>query len=235
MPLAANCMGRYSASHSSEEVSPLSCTLPKSNARAVVPQGSIAVCDSEGEATVNQMISEVSLQNPGQRILTTTANWYAVQTRSRHEKVVAHRLEEQGIPTFLPTIREERRWSDRRKIVEFPLFSCYVFVNFAPNAQERLRVCQTDGVFHIVGVRGEGTPIPEQQIDAVRTLLSQQLPCQVYPFLKIGQRVRIKSGALAGIEGVLTGRSGERMLVISLDAIQRSMAVRIEGYDVEAI
>lgn len=181
------------------------------------------------------MISELSLEGSGQQIVNTTANWYAVQTRSRHEKVVAHRLEEQGISTFLPTFREERRWSDRRKIVEFPLFSCYVFVNFIPNAQERLRVVQTDGVFQIVGIRGEGTPIPEQQIDAVRTLLAQELPCQVYPFLKIGQRVRIKSGALAGIEGVLTGRSGERMLVISLDAIQRSMAVRIEGYDVEAI
>lgn len=181
------------------------------------------------------MISELSLEGSGQKIVNTTANWYAVQTRSRHEKVVAHRLEEQGIATFLPTFREERRWSDRRKIVEFPLFSCYVFVNFVPNTQQRLRVVQTDGVFQIVGIRGEGTPIPEHQIDAVRTLLAQELPCQVYPFLKIGQRVRIKSGALAGIEGVLTGRSGERMLVISLDAIQRSMAVRIEGYDVEAI
>ncbi len=181
------------------------------------------------------MISELSLHGSEQTLVNTTANWYAVQTRSRHEKVVAHRLEEQGISTFLPTFREERRWSDRRKIVEFPLFSCYVFVNFIPNAQQRLRIYQTDGVFQIVGIRGEGTPIPETQIEAVRTLLTQDLPCRVYPFLKIGQRVRIKSGALAGIEGVLTGRSGERMLVISLDAIQRSMAVRIEGYDVEAI
>ena len=163
-----------------------------------------------------------------------TGNWYAVQTRSRHEKVVAYRLEEQGIPTFLPTVREEHRWSDRKKIVELPLFSCYVFVKCAPNNEERLRVCRTDGVFQIIGVQGVGTPIPQEQIDAIQTLLANKLPFAAYPFLKIGQRVRIKSGALAGVEGVLVARSGERMLVISIDVIQRSMAVRIEGYDVEA-
>ena len=80
-----------------------------------------------------------------------------------------------------------------------------------------------------------GTPIPQEQIDAIQTLLANKWPFAAYPFLKIGQRVRIKSGALAGVEGVLVARSGERMLVISIDVIQRSMAVRIEGYDVEAI
>jgi transcription antitermination factor NusG len=162
-------------------------------------------------------------------------NWYAVQTRSRHEKAVAYRLGEQGIMTFLPTIREEHRWSDRKKIVELPLFSCYVFVKVPPTNEDRLRVVRTDGVFQIVGVRGEGTPIPQEQIDSIQTLLANELPFTAYPFLKIGQRVRVKNGALAGIEGVLVGRSGERMLVISVDVIQRSMAVRIEGYDVEAI
>jgi transcription antitermination factor NusG len=162
-------------------------------------------------------------------------NWYAVQTRSRHEKVVAYRLEEQGIPTFLPTVKEEHRWSDRKKIVELPLFSCYVFVKCAPTNEERLRVCRTDGVFQIIGTKGVGTPIPQEQIDAIQTLLANKLLFKAYPFLKIGQRVRIRSGALAGIEGVLVARSGERMLVISVDVIQRSMAVRIEGYDVEAI
>ena len=162
-------------------------------------------------------------------------NWYAVQTRSRHEKVVAHRLSEQGITTFLPTIQEEHRWSDRKKIVELPLFSCYVFAKAAPTNEERLRICRTDGVFQIIGIKGVGTPIPQEQIDAVQTLLENKLPFKAYPFLKIGQRVRITSGAMAGVEGILVARSGERMLVISVDVIQRSMAVRIEGYDVEAI
>jgi transcription antitermination factor NusG len=170
-----------------------------------------------------------------ENMIVDTENWYAVQTRSRHEKVVAYRLEEQGISTFLPTVREEHRWSDRKKIVELPLFSCYVFVKVAPTNEQRLRVCRTDGVFQIIGTRGEGTPIPQEQIEAVQTLLENKLPFKAYPFLKIGQRVRIKSGAMAGVEGILVARSGERMLVISVDVIQRSMAVRIEGYDVEAI
>jgi transcription antitermination factor NusG len=161
--------------------------------------------------------------------------WYAVQTRARHERVVAHRLQEFGISSFLPLVREEHRWSDRKKIVELPLFNCYVFVKMAPTNQHRLRVCQTDGVFQIVGTRGEGIPIPEEQIEAVRALVSQRLPWSVHPFLRIGQRVRIRSGALNGVEGILVARSGERTLVVSVDVIQRSLAVRIEGYDVEPL
>ena len=80
-----------------------------------------------------------------------------------------------------------------------------------------------------------GIPIPDEQIDAVRILTEEQLPMCSHPFLKIGQRVRVRSGALAGVEGILTGRSGERTLVVSLDAIQRSLSLRIEGYDVEPV
>ncbi|MBS1851218.1 MAG: UpxY family transcription antiterminator [Acidobacteria bacterium] len=162
-------------------------------------------------------------------------NWYAVQTRARHEKVVAERLQEQGIATFLPLTREVHRWSDRKKVVELPLFSCYVFAKFLPSNEERLRVCRTHGVFQVVGVRGEAIPIPEEQIESVRAVLNEQIPWFTHPFLKIGQRVRIRSGALNGVEGVLVARAGERTLVVSVDVIQRSLAVRIEGYDVEAV
>jgi transcriptional antiterminator NusG len=162
-------------------------------------------------------------------------NWYAVQTRARHEKTVAGRLQEQGLATFLPLVREVHRWSDRRKLVELPLFSCYVFVKLAPTGEDRARVYQMDGVFHIVGVRGEGTPIPYEQIQAIRTLVEQDLPWSFHPFLKIGQRVRIRGGAMDGVEGVLLSRNGDRTLVVSVDVIQRSMAVRIEGYDVEPL
>ncbi len=114
-----------------------------------------------------------------------------------------------------------------------PLFGCYVFAKFVPNRVERLRVLRVDGVFGLVGARGEGTPIPDQQIDAVRNLVETQLPWSSHPFLKIGQRVRVKSGVLDGVEGILVSRNGDRSLVISVDAIQRSLAVRVEGYDVE--
>lgn len=159
--------------------------------------------------------------------------WYGLQTRPRHEKMVAHRLKERGVATFLPLISETRRWSDRKKTVELPLFSCYVFAKFTPNRTERLRVLRVDGVFGLVGAKGEGTPIPDAQIDAVRNLVETELPWSTHPFLKIGQRVRIRSGSLDGMEGILLSRNGDQTLVISIDAIQRSLAVRVEGYEVE--
>jgi transcription antitermination factor NusG len=166
---------------------------------------------------------------------TETENWYAVHTRARHERVVAHRLRERGVTTFLPTFTEVHRWSDRRKTVELPLFSCYVFVKLIPNNEERIRVLRVESVLRFVGTRGLGTPIPDEQIDAVRTLVEEQLPCCSHPFLKIGQRVRIRGGALDGLEGILLSRNGDSTLIISVDAIQRSLAVRVEGYDVEPV
>ena len=164
------------------------------------------------------------------------ANWYAVQTRARNEKMIAERLQEQGLTTFLPLVSEIRRWSDRKKRVELPLFSCYVFVKLAAaDNDERMRVYRTNGVFRIVSMRGEAIPIPEEQINALRTMVKQNVPWATHPFLKIGQRVRIRSGSLEGVEGVLLSHNGDRTLVISIDAIQRSLAVRVEGYDVDAL
>src|SRR5207244_12317703 len=104
------------------------------------------------------------------------SHWYAVQTRARHEKVVSERLHEQGLTTFLPMISEVHRWSDRRKTVELPLFSCYVFVKMIPRNEERVRVHRVNGVFETVGVRGEGITIPDEQIQAVHTVISETLP-----------------------------------------------------------
>ncbi len=160
--------------------------------------------------------------------------WYAVQTRARHEKLVAHRFQERGIPTFLPLVTEVHRWSDRKKIVELPLFSCYVFAKIEPTNVDRLRLLKVDGVLSLVGTRAEGTPIPEEQIESVRVILKEKMSWSNHPFLKIGQRVRIRSGALDGMEGILVSRNGDRSLVVSIDAIQRSLAVRLEGYQLEA-
>ncbi|MFZ1999592.1 MAG: UpxY family transcription antiterminator [Candidatus Sulfotelmatobacter sp.] len=167
------------------------------------------------------------------RIEAEVENWYGLQTRPRHEKIVAQRLEERGVTTFLPLVTEVHRWSDRKKSVQMPLFSCYVFAKFVPNRSDRLRVLRVDGVFGLVGASGEGTPNPDVQIDAVRSLVETELPWSSHPFLKIGQRVRIRSGALDGLEGILVSRNGDRTLVISVEAIQRSLAVRVEGYEVE--
>ena len=162
-------------------------------------------------------------------------SWFALQTRARHEKVVVRRLSDKGVVTFLPLVRQVHRWSDRRKTIELPLFSCYVFAKLPPRSDERLRVLLVEGVLKVVGNHGLGIPIPDEQINAIRTLVEEELPYCSHPFLKVGQRVRIRSGALNGVEGILVSRSRERSLVVSLDAIQRSLAVRIEGYDIEPI
>jgi transcription termination/antitermination protein NusG len=162
-------------------------------------------------------------------------NWYALLTRARHEKVVAHRLHERGVAAFLPLVTQVRHWRRRKIKVELPLFSCYVFAKLQPTNEDRLRALRVDGVFSFVGPRGTGTPIPDEQIESVRTLIEGRMAWGAHPFLKIGQRVRIRSGALNGVEGILVSRSGETTLVVSVDAIQRSLAVRIEGYDVEPV
>ena len=163
-----------------------------------------------------------------------TESWYALQTKARHEKAVQERLEKRGVETFLPTVTEIHRWSDRKKKVEVPLFSCYLFARLAPTKIDRLRILCVDGVFRFVGHGNEGTPIPDEQIESVRTVMSSQAPCSPYPFLKIGQRVRICSGSLQGMEGVLVSHDGDQSVVISVDAIQRSLAVKVEGYALEA-
>lgn len=161
-------------------------------------------------------------------------NWYAVHTRARHEKLVAYRFQESGIETFLPLVNEVHRWSDRKKIVQSPLFSCYVFARICPTNVDRMRLLKADGVLALVGKRGEGTPIADDQIESVKCLIDQRMSWSPHPFLKIGQRVRVRNGALHGMEGILLSRNGDKTLVVSIDAIQRSLAVRLEGYELEA-
>jgi transcription antitermination factor NusG len=160
-------------------------------------------------------------------------HWFAIHTYARHEKTVAQEIRGLGMTSFLPTVKRVRQWSDRRKVVEFPIFSCYVFAKLPPTHEYRLKVLRINGVLKFVGIHGAGIPIPEEQINALRVLVEEQLPLCSHPFLKLGQRVRIRSGALSGVEGILISRNGARTLVVSVDAIQRSLSVQISGYDVE--
>jgi transcription antitermination factor NusG len=162
--------------------------------------------------------------------------WYAVRTRSRHEKIASQQLQTRGIETFLPVITQTHKWSDRKKQVEVPLFSGYTFVRVAYTSNEqRIQVLQTHGVAGFVGTQRSGDPIPDSQIEDIRTLLSNKVALQTHSYLKIGQRVRVRGGALDGVEGILVAHSGDRSLVISLDSIQRSLSIRVEGYDVEPV
>ena len=159
--------------------------------------------------------------------------WYAIHTRARHEKRVEARLLECGISTFLPVVRQVHRWSDRRKVIELPLFSCYLFVNIIQSAKTWLTVRRTEGVIAFVGVRGQGIPVRDIEIESVRLLLNRNVPFAAYPFLKIGQRVRIRGGSLDGIEGVMVAQNRDSKLVVSVELIQRSLLVSIEGYQIE--
>lgn len=162
-------------------------------------------------------------------------NWFAVRTRSRHEKVVERGLHAQGLEVFYPVVNQVHQWSDRRKLVETPLFAGYTFVRIAPTPECRVQVLRTQGVVELVGSQGQGVPIPEDQIEAVRAVAALNLPFTQHVFLKVGQRVRVRGGSLDGVEGVLVANNGTRNLVISVEPIQRSLSIRIEGYQVEPV
>jgi len=158
--------------------------------------------------------------------------WYAIRTRSRHEKMVADQLERMGVENFLPLVKRMRQWSDRVKEVELPLFSGYTFVRVVLSSPDRLRILQTHGVAGFVGINCCGTAIPETQIEDIRTLLCSETAFEEQPFLRVGQRVRVQGGALDGVEGILSAQNDDRSLVISLEPLQRSLSVRIQGYTV---
>lgn len=160
-------------------------------------------------------------------------SWFAVQTRPRHEKKVSHGLKEKGLHSFLPIRQERRQWSDRQKWIELPLFSQYVFVQISEDAELRSHVLRTRGVVRFAGALGRGTPIPNEQINNLQTITDHRIQCTPHEFLKIGERVRIRGGSLKGIEGVLKAIKNDRSLVISVDLIQKSIAIRIDGFDVE--
>jgi transcription elongation factor/antiterminator RfaH len=161
--------------------------------------------------------------------------WYAVHTRPRFEKKIASQLQEKGIEVFLPLISAKHQWSDRKQLVHTPLFPSYVFVRMDAVLDTKVCVLRTSGVHGFVGVRGAGTPIPDDEISAVQMLIEQRVPFAPHPFVKLGQRVRVRGGSLDGIEGILTAVNGDESLVLSVDLIQKSVAMRIVGFEVEPV
>jgi len=119
-------------------------------------------------------------------------------------------------------------------LAAIPLFAGYVFVRTGSSRTARLGILQTTGVIGFVGSHGEGTPVPSEQVEHLRRLLQQRVACSLHAFLKVGRRVRVRGGCLDGVEGILA-ESGEKSLVISIDCIQRSLLVRLEGYELELV
>jgi transcription antitermination factor NusG len=159
--------------------------------------------------------------------------WYAAYTCANHEKRVAAEVEARGTENFLPTFSSVRRWKDRRVSLDLPLFPGYVFVRLA--LRDRLRILQVPGVVRLIGFGGLPVALPDEQIDALRLGLGEQLRVTPHPYLVVGRRVRILRGPLKNAEGILVRKKGLLRVVISLQLIMRSIAVEIDAADLLAL
>jgi transcription antitermination factor NusG len=161
--------------------------------------------------------------------------WYAVSTKSRQEKIAASMLEGLAVSNFLPLIRERRQWSDRIQSVDVPLFPGYLFVQMAKTGETQLRVLKVPGIVDFVRNRNGPMPVPAGEIASVRRALLHGAECSPFPFLKAGDCVRVTRGALSGMEGKFIRSGSEGKLVISIELIQRSIAVILSVSCVELI
>ena len=153
-------------------------------------------------------------------------SWYVLRVRSRFENTVAAHLRGGGYEWFLPLYKCRRRWSDRHKEIELPLFPGYVFCQLNP--LNRLPVLSIPGVVHLVGVGQVPLPVDEAEIVAIQTAIRSGLPRQPWPFLQIGHKVRVENGPLCGIEGILLRFGGRHRLMLSVVLLQRSVAVEVD-------
>jgi transcription antitermination factor NusG len=160
-------------------------------------------------------------------------SWFALHVRTRYEERVACFLEGKGYELFLPRHTCKKRWSDRIKTVETPLFPGYVFCKFDP--LDRLPILKTPGVIQIAGYNRAPVPVEESEVAAIQALVSSGLPNQPWPFLEVGDRVHIESGPLRGHEGILIEFRGSHRLVLSVTLLHRAVAVEIDSASVESI
>jgi transcription antitermination factor NusG len=152
--------------------------------------------------------------------------WYAVQVRTKGENLVRTLLERKEYEIYLPTYKEVRKYSDRMKKVDVPLFPGYVFCRM--DVTERLPVLKTPGVHSILGFDGEPSPVPDEEMVAIQRVVGSGASVGPWPFLKVGDRVRVERGAFTGVEGILISERGCDRLILSVEMLQRSVAVEID-------
>lgn len=162
-----------------------------------------------------------------------TPNWYAILTRHQHEKRVALALSNKNHVVYLPLYRSLRRWQDRAKQVWLPLFPCYVFVR--EGMDQQLQILKTPGIIHIVSWGGRPAVVPQNQLVAVRQIIECCVHVETHPYLQCGDRVRVKTGPLMGLEGILVRKKGLARLVVSMEMLGRSAAIEIDVLNVERI
>lgn len=153
--------------------------------------------------------------------------WYALQVRGRYERNVTNSLMGMGYETFFPLSKLTRQWSDRKKEVDSPLFPGYIFCRL--NVQDRLPILKTPGMIQIVGYSRVPVPVDEDEISAIQSLVASGLPNQPHPFLQAGDKVIVQAGPLVGLEGFLIESRGRNRLVLSINLLQRSVAVEMDS------
>src|ERR1700735_5474934 len=159
--------------------------------------------------------------------------WYAVYTCANHEKQVAKQFIERHIEHFLPVYDAVRRWADRKKRIQLPLFDGYVFVRIG--LQNRIEVLRVPSVVKLVGFNGHPAMLSAQEIEFLKNTLLPQLRAEPHPYLTAGRRVRIGRGALQGAEGILIRKKKASRVVVSIDLIARAASVEVETSDIERI
>jgi transcription antitermination factor NusG len=160
--------------------------------------------------------------------------WFAVETRHRFEKKILAQLVHQGFTVFLPLLTEHHRWSDRQKAITVPLFPGYAFVHIDQSRDSWQAVLRTTGLIRFVSFGGMVVAVPPKQIEDLQLLLKEKGLFSLHAFVHAGQRVRIRNGCLHGLEGILVQHE-KKKLVISIQSIQRSLAIEIEGYELELV
>jgi transcription antitermination factor NusG len=163
-----------------------------------------------------------------------TPRWFAVYTTPRHEKRVAQHFGAREVDCYLPLYQSQRRWNDGSKVeLDLPLFPGYVFVRIG--RKERSRVLQVPGVLSLVtGTGGDPAPLEDAEVEALRAGLCER-PAQPHPLLRVGQKARIRSGALAGMQGVIVRLKGSLRVVLTLELIMQSIAVEVSEADLELL
>lgn len=152
--------------------------------------------------------------------------WFALSTKRNREKHVAEMLRGKGYEEFVPVYRSIRKWSDRYKQIDLPLFPGYVFCRFDP--AWRLPVLTTPGVLQVVGNGKLPVPVEDREIEALKMVVGSRLQVEPWPYLRVGERVTIESGALAGLEGILQEVKKSCRIVVSVELLQRSVAVEVD-------
>ena len=168
-----------------------------------------------------------------QNQLGTNAAWCAIYTRHQHEKAIAHILSAKGLEVFLPLYNATRRWKDRTMHLSLPLFPCYLFLRGMKG--HRLEVVTTPGIVSVLSINGEPAAIPESEIEAVRRVVEWGNRVEPHPYLRRGDRVRVISGPLQGLEGILVRKKSFFRLVLSVEILERSAAVEVDVSAVERV